>query len=126
MEEALAARKAKAARLLCELSDVSADREALEKRRREAAAFEPVGAQVELFLDLLGAETDPLGLGESCVALEEFIESLAQRRETAAAARLCEGLVRLEAAETELASERARRLRAARISAFRVSQRSVP
>ena len=76
METDAATRKLQAARLLAELADVSAEGERLEALRREAAAFDPLEAAVDLALDLLAPSTDPAGLDDSLAVLETLSRRL--------------------------------------------------
>lgn len=110
--------RVRAAELLGGLADLTGDAEALAARRREAAAFDPDAALVDLYLDLLAAERDAEGARESFEELQEFIRALGRERRAADALRLMDGLARLEADEEQLHGERARRLREAVAAAF--------
>lgn len=104
--------RARAAELLAGLADLTGEAEALAGRRREAAAFAPDAALVELYLDLLAAEDEPAGWAEALEELEAFIFALGREGLAAEAPRLAEGLGRL-ASGAGLDAERARRLREA-------------
>lgn len=117
--------RTKAAELLGGLADLTGDAEALEARRREAAAFDPDAALVDLYLDLLAVERDPEGARETFEELEAFTRALGRERRAAGASRLMDGLARLEA-EEPLHGPRARRLREAVAAAFAAARGEGP
>jgi hypothetical protein len=124
MDTDTATRDAEAARLLEALADTADDEPLLESYRREAAAFDPNEAAVDLVLDLLSRDVDPEGLDESLATLESLLAKLGQARALQPELRLLDGLARLEAAEPDFESPRARKLRETLLKGLRAASRS--
>ncbi len=120
----MATREAEAARLLEALADTADDQARLESYRQEAAAFQPLEAAVDLTLDLLSRDADPEGLDDSLETLEALMGKLAQARALQPELRLLDGLARLEAAEADVESPRAHKLRAALLKGLQAATRS--